>query len=204
MRRSTPTRHRAAPARFAYADPPYLGHAREFYKDQHEQAGEFDELERHAELIRQLSAEFDGFALHLQVGALRVLLPLCPPDTRVCAWVKPWASMHPGARLQWTWEPILLRPVRPPAHSVSDWVSVSAATGKGFRGAKPEGVATWVFAAAGLQPADELVDLFPGSGAITRAWTRWREQVQLPLGATGRAQRAAMVSMDLTRARASE
>jgi hypothetical protein len=36
----------------------------------------------------------------------------------------------------------------------------------------------WAFEVAGMQPDDELVDLFPGTGAITDAWNAWRAAVQ--------------------------
>ncbi len=44
---------------------------------------------------------------------------------------------------------------------------------RGLTGAKPERVCHWVFEGAGLDPQDELHDLFPGSGAVTRAWESW-------------------------------
>jgi hypothetical protein len=31
----------------------------------------------------------------------------------------------------------------------------------------------------GLSPDDELYDLFPGTGAVTRAWGRWRSELRL-------------------------
>ena len=37
-------------------------------------------------------------------------------------------------------------------------------------GEKPEAFARWIFSAAGLTQEDEFCDLFPGSGAVTRAW----------------------------------
>jgi hypothetical protein len=43
-------------------------------------------------------------------------------------------------------------------------------------GQKPWGFSFWMFEALGLQPEDEFVDIFPGSGAVTRAWEAWRKQ----------------------------
>jgi hypothetical protein len=37
-------------------------------------------------------------------------------------------------------------------------------------GMKPPEFAAWLFAQLGARPGDELVDLYPGSGAISRAW----------------------------------
>ena len=37
-------------------------------------------------------------------------------------------------------------------------------------GAKPAAFCWWLFDLLGALPGDELVDLFPGSGGIGRAW----------------------------------
>jgi hypothetical protein len=37
-------------------------------------------------------------------------------------------------------------------------------------GAKPAAVCAWIFALLGAAPGDTLDDLFPGSGAVGRAW----------------------------------
>lgn len=37
-------------------------------------------------------------------------------------------------------------------------------------GAKPAAFSAWLFALLGIQPGDELVDLFPGSGGVSRAF----------------------------------
>jgi hypothetical protein len=37
-------------------------------------------------------------------------------------------------------------------------------------GAKPAAVCRWIFGLLGAQPGDSLDDLFPGSGAVGRAW----------------------------------
>jgi hypothetical protein len=185
---------------FAYADPPYIGESRRY--QEHPEAARWDLLETHRELLDQLSA-YDGWALSMHVPGLRLLLPYLPADARICAWVKPWARMRPGARLQYGWEPVILSPVRHPiGESVWDYVSADASmpwnrSGPRTYGAKPEGFCFWLFAAAGLRPDDELVDLFPGSGAVSRAWQQWRSQPQLVLPATRRQERKAMLQMDL-------
>lgn len=163
------------PLRFGYADPPYPGLANLYVEKQ-----EVD----HAELIARLESEYDGWALHTHVPALTLLLPLCPPDVRVIAWVKPFAVMRPGRRLQFAWEPILVRPLGPPSGgSIFDWYrGVPTTAGRKLKGAKPVDVAMYVFNAGGLRPQDELVDLYPGTGAIGRAWEQWRSQA----GAAGR------------------
>jgi hypothetical protein len=37
-------------------------------------------------------------------------------------------------------------------------------------GAKPAAVCRWIFDLLGAAPGDSLDDLFPGSGAVGRAW----------------------------------
>lgn len=82
-----------------------------------------------------------------------------------------------GDRRRYSWEPVILSPVRVPLHSTPTAIAVSPPQFT-FRttpeshviGEKPEDFAHWVFASAGLLKTDDLVDLFPGSGAISRAW----------------------------------
>ena len=45
---------------------------------------------------------------------------------------------------------------------------------RGFPGAKPERFCFWVFEGLNLLPDDDFCDLFPGSGAVGRAWEKWR------------------------------
>jgi hypothetical protein len=44
---------------------------------------------------------------------------------------------------------------------------------------KPERLCFWLFEACGLRPDDQLDDLFPGTGAVTDAWNRWRSEPSL-------------------------
>jgi len=46
-------------------------------------------------------------------------------------------------------------------------------------GAKPPRFCSWVFRVLGLEHTDELVDLFPGSGAVGRAWVAYQRQVEI-------------------------
>lgn len=41
---------------------------------------------------------------------------------------------------------------------------------KGLTGVKPDAVCRWIFSLLGMRPGDVLHDLYPGSGAVTRAW----------------------------------
>jgi hypothetical protein len=168
--------------RVAYADPPYPGRSSRFYADQPDYEGEVD----HAALICERLGLYDGWLLQTST-ALRDLLPLCPPDTRVMAWCKPWASFKgpaaAGERTAYAWEPILVRPVRSPRKArgsvLRDYLVASITTGEGLAGAKPAAVIRYGFLVLGLEPGDELCDLFPGTGAVGREWDRWRHELRL-------------------------
>jgi len=43
-------------------------------------------------------------------------------------------------------------------------------------GAKPAAVCRWIFQLLGAGPGDTLDDLFPGSGAVSRAWAAYTGQ----------------------------
>jgi hypothetical protein len=153
--------------KFAYADPPYPGLAAKYYKDQPTYAGEVD----HVALIASLKYSYDGWALSTSVRGLREVLPLCPPDARVCAWVKPIGVSSLTYGLHNTWEPLIVvggRRLRPGRR---DWLRAMPARGGGdLPGRKPISFCAWLFECLGMLPGDELVDLFPGTGVVGRAW----------------------------------
>lgn len=159
---------------FAYADPPYLTAAARLYGKHHENAAEFDTIEAHEALINRLAADYpDGWALSMASTNLRDLLPLCPPDVRVMAWVKPFASFKPNMPVAYAWEPVIVRGGRRrPRHepTVRDWLAANITMQKGLPGAKPLDFCLWLFEVLGATPDDEIVDLFPGTGAVTNAW----------------------------------
>lgn len=154
--------------RMAYADPPYPGQARKLYG-----CAEVD----HGVLIERLCATFpDGWALSTSSLALHEVLPLCPEDVRVAAWVKPFASFKPGVNPAYAWEPVIWRGGRRRERTeatVRDWCAVPITLRRGLTGAKPEAFCMWLFDLLGLRPSDTFVDLFPGSGAVTAAWNRY-------------------------------
>lgn len=177
--------------KFAYADPPYLGCGQKLYGALHERAADCDDPEWHRALIERLCDEFpDGWALSLHTPSLRAILSMCPDDVRVAAWVKPFAAFKRNVTRAYAWEPIILRGGRPiptTEPTVRDWiespcVSAPIAMRKGFPGAKPAQVCHWIFDWLNIQPGDEFVDLFPGSGAVQEAYLGWLE------GKTGRTQ----------------
>jgi hypothetical protein len=153
---------------FAYADPPYIGQARKHY-----QCAEVD----HAELIATLVDKYpDGWALSLSSPTLKIILPMCPDDVRVMAWVKPFAAFKPGVNPAYAWEPVIVRGGRKRTRqqpTICDWVSANITLKRGLSGAKPEAFCLWLFSVLGAQPGDELHDLFPGTGAVTQEWQRF-------------------------------
>jgi hypothetical protein len=158
--------------RLAYADPPYPGNAH-LYRRHSDYGGEVD----HAALISRLST-YDGWALSTSATALPAVLALCPPGVRVAAW-------HRGerpVRSRWplsAWEPVIYHGGRPGdlsqverrrvdslVHGVAPMTTLPGRV----IGAKPAAFCRWLFDLLGAVPGDTLDDLFPGSGAITRAW----------------------------------
>lgn len=106
---------------------------------------------------------------------------MCPPDVRVNAWVKPFAAFKANVTRAYAWEPIIIRGGRPIPRTeptVRDFIEAAAvkepiAMQRGFPGAKPAAVCFHIFDWLNMQPGDEFVDLFPGSGAVTRAYQEW-------------------------------
>lgn len=156
--------------KFAYADPPYLGCAVKHYGDMHDEAAVYDTVEGHAALIDRLCAEFtDGWAMSLTSSSLGALLPLCPDDCRIMAWVKPFASFKPGIGVAYAWEPVIVRGGRKRTReqpTVRDWVAENITLMRGVPGAKPVGFVHWILDVLNVQPGDQMVDLFHGSGAV--------------------------------------
>jgi len=168
--------------RVAYADPPYPGCAH-LYKDHPDYAGEVD----HDELLSRLASEYDGWLLHTNSTTLPLILRICEAngidDFRIMAWVKPFAAFKPNVPVAYAWEPVLVNPCRKPvvteAMVMRDWIAENITMKRGLVGVKPERVCHWAFHVLGMEPTDELVDLFPGSGAVTRAWESWCAQPSL-------------------------
>jgi hypothetical protein len=154
--------------RFAYADPPYPGLARKYYKNEPTYAGEVD----HAALIASLEASgYDGWALSTSRDALRTVLPLCPEGAKVCPWVKPIGTSSRTRGLHNTWEPLIVVRGRELQPGKRDWLCAQPARGGGsLPGRKPLAFCAFLFDALGMLPGDELDDLFPGTGVVSRAW----------------------------------
>lgn len=158
--------------RLAYADPPYLGCGQKLYGGHHADAAAWDDPAAHAELLRVLDEEYDGWAYSCNVRDLSWVLPLVP-HARVAAWTKPFVAWKPRQRVAHSWEPLVFRPVRQldapgePSPKVRDHYAGHPTRGRGLPGAKPEGFARWMLDLLGYRDGDGLVDMFPGTGVVT-------------------------------------
>lgn len=184
-------------ARVAIADPPYPGMSG-FYRDHPDYAGEVD----HAELVERLDRDYDGWALHTASTTLHEVLNAASTagvdGFRIMAWIKPFASFKKNVCPAYAWEPILIKPCRKPvvAHrsvmrdwlltrtedlnaDERDWFAEGITMQRGLVGAKPDRLCRWVFEVLGMERTDELTDLYPGSGAVGRAWASWRDDLIL-------------------------
>lgn len=170
--------------RLAVADPPYPGRAH-LYADHPDYAGEVD----HVELIYRLNADYDGWALSTSAAALVDILPSCPADHRVLAWVKHTVTV--------SWEPVIVVSARKP-EGVRDWIQCEPDSYQWREkpdsyviGQKPEAFCRWVFEWLGAEADDDLDDLFPGSGNVARAWQSWRAQPGLLIARSRQAEKRA-------------
>lgn len=140
--------------------------------DQHDDASEWDTAERHQRLLSDLVRDADGWAIATSPNGLDIYRPL-PLGSLVMIWHKP--NAQPGShRILNKWEPVIVYPPegrrsnRCGDGAVND-VLVANAPRRGFVGAKPPEWTAWVLAALTHQPGDVVIDMFPGSGAVTEA-----------------------------------
>jgi hypothetical protein len=155
--------------RFAYADPPYVGLASMY---DHPDTARWDDPAEHHALMAEMDTTYDGWALSLASVNLRDLLPGAPAGTRVAAWVKPFCAYKRNVRVAYSWEPVLWKRTAPHRDGDPvgrDHLSAVMAMKRRLFGAKPETFGRWLIVLFGAQPCDEIVDLFPGAGAIGRA-----------------------------------
>lgn len=172
------------------ADPPYLGRAELFYgerdlpqmqfhgslnqmrkADRHPDAHEWDSPNRHSELVKRLTSEYDGWAIAMVPDNLRQYLQWVPNRTRIAVWHDPRvmpSGQHPRRR----WEPVLIyvpdgrRRVNDVLTPVGDVLTCPHPSGS-FAGSKPRQWTRWVLDMLGYNAETDTVDdLFAGSGAV--------------------------------------
>lgn len=179
--------------KFAYADPPYLGCGR-LYAKHHPEAMIWDDPETHRALIQRLCDEYpDGWAMSGHQKSLRTLLPMCPDDCRVGAWVKQFGVINSQLSVQNMWEPVIwrggrrLQKERGTSEFIRDWVAHPMSAWRsndprnGVPGEKPRAFSRWVFSLLSANSEDSLDDLFPGSGAVSAHWAEYiGEKCPLP------------------------
>lgn len=169
-------------ARRCYADPPYWGVCAR-YDHFHPDGRCWDDGETHRLLIERLNREFpDGWALSCKAdaGELAQLIQWAElgGKVRVSPWVKPFASFKPGVNPGHCWEGVIWRTNAKRDRyepTVKDFLSCNITMGKGLVGAKPPEFNAWVLQLLGMKPEDDLVDLFPGTGSMGKAWAELKQ-----------------------------
>ncbi|QLD10916.1 hypothetical protein [Microbacterium oleivorans] len=184
--------------KLAIADPPYLGRADRWYgegrgsgrertaggyvgsahrpmrkPDHHAEAARWDDPAAHVELVKRLSAEYDGWAVAGHASSTGLLIAAAPAGAQLAIWGRPNA-VPGGARVVNSWEPVVL--CVPPARRdratglrVRD-ILVAPVRRQGFLGSKPPEWTRWVLEMLGYDPtSDQVDDLFPGSGSVAAA-----------------------------------
>lgn len=172
------------PMTFAYADPPYLGCGKKLYDAHHPDAADWDDPDTHRILVARLMTEYpDGWALSASSTSMQEILPMCPSDVRIAAWVKPFAAFKRNVRNAYTWEPVILRGGRASSSDgapvTRDHLAEPIAMLRGLPGAKPDRFCDWVLAMLGAIPGDAIDDLFPGTGAMGRAASRLAQSLPM-------------------------
>lgn len=188
--------------KFAIADPPYYGRARRWYgvggcgvgygkgqADQHPEAHIWDKPQAHLNMLKDLRENYDGFAIATSVMGLNVYLKEIDlkqgSGYRICIWHKPISSPS-GSRIRNVYEPVI---IYIPAdrrgyaeHKRMDDLKTINIKPNGFIGSKPQEWVEWVIDLMGATRADQIDDLFHGSGAVQFAIDNWRHnQLDLEL-----------------------
>jgi hypothetical protein len=178
--------------RLGYADPPYFGCGK-LYADQHTEALVWDNPDTHAQLVTYLQNNFDGWVIHASATPESMALygPLVlNTGARWGSWRKGFAAFKKNVSVAYAWEPVIIKKCRKPVVNgrlvMRDWVEAddikcSITLKRGLTGAKPEAVVHWALELMGARPEDELLDIFPGTGAVTEAWGTWRDKFTLPI-----------------------
>ena len=97
-------------------------------------------------------------------------------------WAKSFCAFKRGVRPAYAWEPVIYRGGRNRNAAVpekngkqvtpKDFIVCPITLKTGLVGAKPELVCAWILSLLNVLVGDEVVDLFPGTGAMTRVAAR--------------------------------
>lgn len=141
--------------------------------DHHENASEWDQLERHRQLMLDLEASYGGWVIATAHDGLRAYGEL-PRGARIAIWSRPNGGAG-ASRIRNCWEPVIVRPPQSRLSSrlmggqVPDLMTCPSPR-YGFAGAKPPQWTRWVLDMLGYDAETDTVDdLFPGSGQVTAA-----------------------------------
>lgn len=141
----------------------------------------------HEKLVRKLHRDYDGWALSLSADSLPFVLAIVrrvvdPKRFRICIWVK-GSRKGTAYRARNAWEPLIVVSGRSRQLSVAEdlddvlvWGGRQHSHPRALVGMKPAPFCEWMFRLLGALPCDELVDVFPGSGAVMRAWRMFTGQ----------------------------
>lgn len=160
--------------RFAYADPPYFGHAKKNYGSRHPEAAEWDKIETHLELIETLLCDFpDGWALSMNPSHILDFAHVLPKTVRLCSWQKS-NPLPIHAEIWHSWEMVVVQGGRDAesTYRAKDSLRASHNSPRDMRGAKPDVFCDWILALLNYELGDDLVDVFPGLGSMEHAIRR--------------------------------
>jgi hypothetical protein len=171
--------------RFAYADPPYLGQGKR-YAHLHPDALIWDDPATHVALVERLEDEYpDGWAVSLSPSP-EAIMAYVGLGRDFAVWHRRgWRTIRPANRLSYNYELLLYRTSVPNLKTRGPMASnVFTLGGQNWQlsngklthtGTKPEEFCHWVLDLLGYNPeTDQLDDLFPGEGSMTRAATQHR------------------------------
>lgn len=180
--------------RFAYADPPYLGQGKR-YAHLHPDSLVWDDPATHAALVERLEDEFpDGWAISMTPQP-EALMAYVGPGRELAVWHRRgWMTAAPQMRISFCFELVMYRTKVPNSKKHGPMVTNvftlgghNWQVGSTHTGTKPPEFCSWVLDLLGYDPArDELVDLYPGEGAMTRAAAEHRLQLWDPSTAARR------------------
>lgn len=102
------------------------------------------------------------------------------------AWVKPFCAFKANVNPAYAWEPMIVRGGRKRTRqqpTVRDWLAESIALKKGLCGAKPKEFCYWLFDVLNVEKGDTLMDIFPGTGIVSRCFEEFTTQTSEAIAA---------------------